>query len=104
MMSCRIRILVSTAICASVFAFGSIAFIAMPDLAFGAGGVSDGGGGTTNPNPAHPDWVAAGVWEYGARVLIPFLNYELANYQRLGAKEKASSPFAKLFSSPDTFF
>ena len=85
----------------SILASVSVLSFAQPSL---AGGVSDGGGGTTNPHPADPYWVVEGVSMYGARVLIPYLNAELANYKRSSLQDQASSPFAKLFKSPDKFF
>lgn len=86
----------------SILASAFILTAAEPSLA--SGGVSDGGGGTTNPHPADPEWVASGVSHYSARVLIPYLNAELANYQRSTSQEQAKSPFAKLFNSPEKFF
>ena len=68
------------------------------------GGVSHGGGGTTNPNPADPEWIVDASTHYSGRVLLPWLNAQEEIYGRLDQQEKSKSPFAKLFQDGRNIF
>src|SRR5690349_12060945 len=74
---------------------------ALPAL---AGGVSDGGGGTTNPNPANPEWIVNAAAQYSGKVLLVWLNAEEANFNRTSEADRAKSPFRKLFQGEQTIF
>jgi hypothetical protein len=64
-----------------------------------AGGVSDGGGGITNPKPSGPEHVISAIREYGAPAIITFLNSEEANYWRQSEADRERSVYRKLFSN-----
>jgi len=76
----------------------------MNQVAIADGGVSDGGGGTTNPNPANPEWVVGAVSGYAKKILLMWLNAEEANFFRKSAQEQASSLERKLFVNNISIF
>jgi len=67
-----------------------------------AGGVSDGGGGTTNPSPIDPDMIAYRVGEFG-RIILTWANHQEENFKNLTPSEQAASPYAKLFLGTTKF-
>ncbi len=62
-----------------------------------AGGVSDGGGRTTNPNPANPERIVGTARQTTGLALVSWLNAEEGNFNRLDSNARATSPFRKLF-------
>ena len=69
-----------------------------------AGGVSDGGGGTTNPNPANADRIVWTASSSASLALISWLNAEQGNFRRLSSDDQAASPFKKLFAPTRDIF
>ena len=49
------------------------------------GGVSDGGGGTTNPDPAQPYWIVRSASEQAPVILSLWANAEEGNFKRASA-------------------
>jgi hypothetical protein len=83
---------------------GALGVISLLFSAFSfAGGVSDGGGGTTNPNPANPDWITFAAGEYG-RVIQAWLYKQEKDFLELRPEERTLSSYSKLFGhSKDVF-
>jgi hypothetical protein len=72
-------------------------------LAF-AGGISGGGGGTTNPSPSDPEQVAASVYHYGGNAVLGWLKGAEANYRRMSNEERLASAYRKLFDGEKTIY
>lgn len=68
------------------------------------GGVSDGGGGTTNPDPAHPEWIIRSAADYAGKMLTLWLNEQQAVYSRMDQEEKEKSGLRKVFEGKQDIF
>ncbi|WP_413291013.1 hypothetical protein [Bdellovibrio sp. HCB337] len=64
-----------------------------------SGGVSDGGGGTTNPLPVDVDMIAYRVGEIG-RVVLAWTYRQESKFSQLSPSEKVQSSYAKFFGGP----
>ncbi|MEO5668012.1 MAG: hypothetical protein ABIR96_08135 [Bdellovibrionota bacterium] len=64
-----------------------------------AGGVSDGGGGTTNPNPTDPIRLIRLLGRDATPLLRAWFNDQKANYFLLDEAKRKESPFYKIFNS-----
>lgn len=69
-----------------------------------AGGVSDGGGGTTNPKPADPEWIAQSVHFDAAIILTAWFNRQEQIFVTMSDELKPQSPFYKMFTSDKNIF
>lgn len=70
-----------------------------------AGGVSDGGGGTTRPQSADPEWIVGTAIRDSAKMLIFWLNAEKANhFRRVRNRPAEESPTRVLFESNQDVF
>ena len=67
-----------------------------------SGGVSDGGGSTTNPKPVDPQWIAYRIHEIG-RIVLAWAYRQEQEFNNLSESEKIKSPMAKLFSGSKNF-
>lgn len=85
-----------------------IVSISVGGVALASGGVSDGGGGTTNPHPTNPDAIVMTAGREGARLLLSWLNSQERTFLGWSAEEQANSPYLKLFKpnepSTETIF
>jgi len=69
----------------------------LKNLAWVDGGVSDGGGGTTNPHPADPYFISRVANEEAAPAILAWLNAQEDNFSRHSQAEKKTKAIRKLF-------
>lgn len=69
-----------------------------------AGGVSDGGGGTSHPDSADPEWIVGVALHDAAPVILTWLNQEESHFGRLSDAEKQKSPYRKIFQSDQSIY
>jgi hypothetical protein len=69
----------------------------------GHGGVSDGGGGTSNPDPVKPESIAFEA-EYSGRFVLSWLYRQEQDFMKLSLDARETSPYSKLFGSQKDVF
>jgi len=69
-----------------------------------AGTISGGGGGTTNPNPANPEWIVSAVFFDAGQILTTWFQKQEMFFFNLSSEEKEKSPFRKIFLSNKSIY
>ena len=69
-----------------------------------AGGITGGGGGVTNPDPAQPQMVVDAVKSEGKAILWSWLKSQQLKFLEAKPSDRATSPYRKLFAGYPTIF
>lgn len=69
-----------------------------------AGAVSGGGGGTTNPAPADPEWIVLATGIDSGKIMTSWFNRQEELFELLNEREKTQSPYFKIFRGRKSIF